>query len=98
MTREEIVYCKDCKHSRWSRSGKIAEEYGKDMSCAIEVIPCPRDFDFCSYGKKILRCPKCGRRYEIFPNYCSNCGEKLKESEDEQGLSYADQDTLMSAT
>ena len=50
-------------------------------------------------------CSVCGKmicnRYNIYKNFCPCCGAKMiepQESETEQGLSYADQDTLMSAT
>lgn len=47
------------------------------------------------------KCSECNYESERYDNYCPNCGAKMvkpQESKTKQGLSYADQDTLMSAT
>lgn len=80
----EIVYCKDCKYSQCWRSGELAYKFGKAMECSRSIIWCPNDYDFCSKGEKIIRCNKCGLRFDKndMPNYCPNCENKVKESED----------------
>ena len=77
---KEIIYCKDCIHSVCWRSGESASKYGKLMECSINVLACPNDYDFCSKGKKILKCPKCNKIYDVFPNFCSKCGEDLRKN------------------
>ena len=74
-----IVYCKDCKYSMCWRSGELAQKYGKAMECSINVLRCPDDFDYCSKGVRQLRCPKCNKRYDFYPNFCWNCGEDLRK-------------------
>ena len=79
----EIVYCKECKHSHYWRSGELANKFGKAMECSLNIIMCPNDYDFCGKGKKIIRCEKCGIRFgSSIPNYCPNCGARMVEPEE----------------
>lgn len=73
----EIVYCKDCRYSTCWRKDETAEKYGKGMVCSRGVLLCPDDYDFCSKGEEVLKCPNCGSRYETLPNFCPECGTKL---------------------
>ena len=75
----KIVYCKDCKYSTCWHSESEARRLGvsRGRECSRNIINCPSDFDFCSYGEMQLKCPKCGTYYDTFPNYCSKCGQQL---------------------
>lgn len=47
------------------------------------------------------KCSECETVHDTQTNFCPSCGCRMvepQESETEQGLSYTDQDTLMSAT
>lgn len=78
----EIVYCKNCKYSRCWRSGELANKFGKAMECSLGIIWCPNDHDFCSKGEIEIRCKECGLKFNNYmPNYCPNCGNKIRESE-----------------
>jgi ABC-type ATPase with predicted acetyltransferase domain len=79
----KIVHCCECKHSTCWRSGELARKFGKAMECSLHIISCPDDYDFCSYGERIIKCSKCGRRFDYnVPNYCPECGEKVQEVEE----------------
>ena len=80
MNNSNIVYCKDCKYSSCWHSESEARRLNtsRGRECSLHVIDCPNDFDFCSRGESQLKCPKCGKKYDTFTNYCSNCGEKLR--------------------
>ena len=81
----EIVYCKDCKHSRCWRTGELADKFGKAMECSLQIIWCPNDYDFCSKGEKLIRCKQCGLRFDNYiPNYCPNCGAKMAKSQESE--------------
>ena len=71
----EIVYCKDCKH--FCYGAKVENDRLIGKQCRLGIIDCPELNDFCSKGVKVLKCPKCDKRYDELPNFCSKCGEKL---------------------
>ena len=76
----EVVYCVNCKYSQCRRDGESALKYGKGMECSLHVFSCPNDYDFCSRGKKIIKCKNCGKRFDNdIPNFCPNCGTKMYE-------------------
>ncbi len=82
---EEVVYCVDCKYSQCWRSGEAAQNYGKSMECSLGILRCPNDYDYCSRGKKIIKCKNCGIRFnDDIPNYCPNCGAKMEVEENER--------------
>ena len=79
----DVVYCKDCAYATAWRSGEIAEKYGKGLECSKNIISCPDDYDYCSYGIKKIKCPKCGKVFSkteiLNMNFCYICGANLKE-------------------
>ena len=54
------------------------------------------------FANEYKKCSNCGKLVKFYRNYnyCPYCGAKMIEPQDKtkQGLAYADQDTLMSAT
>ena len=76
----EVIYCKDCVYSTCWRSGIAAEKFGKGMECRLDVLLCPDDYDFCSKAKKIIKCPKCNKRYDMLFNFCPDCGADMRDN------------------
>ena len=85
-------YCYDCPcHNGESGYCQIAHE----LSCIDRPAECPlenvdkeeeTEFEISKRGKSnfvLLQCKNCGRKgwYSKYPNYCPECGKKVKMKE-----------------
>ena len=95
MTREEHI--EQLKKLRSFHNGS----YGRSINKAIEALNQQKEGYWKRIGYDIYECSICGQNVQTGDicayKHCHGCGARM-ESDTEQGLSYADQDTLMSAT
>lgn len=76
-----MIHCKDCAYlTSWGRPPEVVAKYGQAYECRIGVLSCPNPNDFCSKAEAIQKCNKCGKIFDVFPNFCPNCGNQLREN------------------
>ena len=73
-----MITCKECVNLTAWRSGELAERFGAGYECKKNIIMCPTPDDFCSRAERIKECPKCGRRFVKYPNFCPDCGADMR--------------------
>ena len=84
-----IIYCRDCKFRHKASDWKYCENNGISVWCCdkgrgIDNLTQTIDLDdFCSSAEKIIKCEKCGKRFDDkMPNFCPNCGADMRGDEE----------------